>query len=88
MYFADFKDITGRSNESFLLEKKNLKELIDLLVHKYPNIKKLILDNDSNKIKKSISIVVNGNIVLKKDNINISFNKKDRIAFLLPFSGG
>ncbi|MBY9007300.1 MAG: MoaD/ThiS family protein [Candidatus Lokiarchaeota archaeon] len=87
LYFADFKDISGKSRELFLLEKKSLRELIDLIIGKYPKIKDLILENNDNKIKNTISIAINDNIT-KSIDLNISLNNEDKIAFLLPFSGG
>lgn len=70
------------------MKKNNLKELINLIIKKYPKIRDFILNKEGNKIKKSISIVINDSIVPNKDGLDMILKNHDKIAFLLPFSGG
>ena len=88
LYFADFKDITGKDKESFDLNKKNLTELVNLLLEKYEPIKNLIWDDKNQSLKRIISIAINDNLVQKKNQLSVSLSDGDKVAFLLPVSGG
>ncbi len=88
LYFADFKDITGKDNEDFELNNKNLTELVNLLLEKYEPLKSLIWDENNRSLKSIISLAVNDNLIKKKNQLSVSLNDGDRIAFLLPISGG
>ena len=88
LYFADFKDITGKDNEDFELNEKNLTELVNLLLEKYKPLKSLIWDENNRSLKSIISLAVNDNLIKKKNQLSVSLNDGDRIAFLLPISGG
>ncbi len=88
LYFADFKDITGKDKKSFDLNKKNLTELVNLLLEKYEPIKNLIWDDKNQSLKRIISIAINDNLVQKKNQLSVSLSDGDKVAFLLPISGG
>jgi len=88
LYFAEMKDITGKNKELFELSEGKITELLRLLFKKYPSIKQLIWNDTSLNIKSSISISIN-NTILEKNRIESrELIDNDRIAFLLPFSGG
>jgi MoaD family protein len=87
LYFAEFKDITGKEKENFELSDRNLLELLNLLFEKY-NLKNIILDEKSQKIHNLISIIINNKSIHEKNPLLISLNDGDTIAFLLPVSGG
>ena len=88
LYFAEFKDITGKEKENFNLNNSNLIELIDQLFLKYNSIKKLIWDDQTNNLKKYVSIAVNGEMAKSKNKLLTELSDGDKIAFLLPISGG
>ncbi|MFX1387642.1 MAG: MoaD/ThiS family protein [Promethearchaeota archaeon] len=88
LYFADFKDITGKDKEYFDLKKNGLIELVYLLLEKYELFKNLIWDEENQSLKSIISLAVNDNLVNKKKQLSLSFSEGDRVAFLLPVSGG
>lgn len=88
LYFAEFKDITGKEKENFNLNNSNLIELIDQLFLKYNSIKKLIWDEQANNLKKYVSIAVNGEMAKSKNKLLTKLSDGDKIAFLLPISGG
>ncbi len=88
LYFADFKDITGKDKEDFELNNKNLTELVNLLLEKYEPLKSLIWDENNRSLKSVISLAVNDNLIKKKNQLSVSLTEGDRIAFLLPISGG
>jgi MoaD family protein len=87
LYFAEFKDITGKEKEKFELSKNNLKELIDILLDKYP-IKNLIWDEEAQKLHNLISVIINNQAIHEKDPQLIDLDNGDTVAFLMPVSGG
>ena len=87
LYFAEFKEITGRDKEKFELSSNYLKELIDLLLEKY-KIRNLIWDEDVQRVHTLISIIINNQAIYEKDPLLVKLKDGDKIAFLLPVSGG
>jgi MoaD family protein len=87
LYFAEFKDITGKEKEKFKLAENNLSGLLKLLFKKY-KLKNIIWDEENRKIHNSISIIINNQAIHKKDPSIVKLNDGDRVAFLLPVSGG
>ena len=88
LYFAELKEITGKDKESFSLNDSKLLELINALFIKYDSIKKLIWEENKNNLKKNVSIVLNDEIVNHNNKLSIKLSEGDKIAFLLPISGG
>jgi MoaD family protein len=88
LYFAELKEITGKDKESFNLNHSELLELINALFKKYNSVKKLIWDENKNKLKKNVSFVLNDEIVNQSNKLSIELSEGDKIAFLLPISGG
>ncbi|MFX1394269.1 MAG: MoaD/ThiS family protein [Promethearchaeota archaeon] len=88
LYFADFKDITGKDKEYFELYNNGLPELINLLLEKYEPFKSLIWDEKNRSLKSIISLAVNDNLVNKKEQQSIYLSEGDKVVFLLPVSGG
>ena len=88
LYFADLKDITEKDKENFVINNNKLIEIVDLLVEKYHMIKDLIWNEKSSLLKNIISVAINDIVIHKKDKLSIELSEGDRIAFLLPVSGG
>ncbi|MBD3195615.1 MAG: hypothetical protein GF317_11195 [Candidatus Lokiarchaeota archaeon] len=89
LYFADFKAITQKEKEIFKLsENKDLMGIIEKLVESYPVMEKILLELPERSIKDTISIAVNHSIVKREDWDSIKLHDDDKIAFLLPVSGG
>ena len=88
LYFAEFKDLTGKENEQFELKQGNLKEMLDILFKKYNTTQKLIWDEKSQKIHNIISVIINNQPVHEKDPSLVTLKDGDKVAFLLPVSGG
>jgi len=89
LYFAEFKDITGKEKEKFEFSKKHLKDLIDLLIEKYGNkIQNLIWDEEAQKIHNLISTIINNQAIHERNPSLVNLNDGDTIAFLMPVSGG
>lgn len=89
LYFADLKSITDKEKEHIMLNgKKTLMRLIHQLIFKYPSLESILLDSHKGGIKKSISIAVNHSIIDRQKIKTYRLNKEDKVAFLLPVSGG
>ncbi|MFX1366640.1 MAG: MoaD/ThiS family protein [Promethearchaeota archaeon] len=87
LYFAELKEITKKEKEKFEISENNLKALLNILFEKY-ELKSIIWDEENQKIHNLISVVINNQVIHKKDPLTIDLNDGDTIAFLLPVSGG
>ncbi|MFW9773412.1 MAG: MoaD family protein [Promethearchaeota archaeon] len=87
LYFAEFKEITRKEKEEFNLSSENLLDLLNLLFDKY-KLKDLIWDERCQKIHDMISIIINNQSIQEKNPLLISLKNGDKVAFLLPVSGG
>jgi len=88
LYFANFKDITGKDREFLELKKNTVEELTSKLFSKYKPIKNLIWDDEIKNLKGNISIVINDKLITDKNKGKMAFVDGDKVAFLLPFAGG
>jgi MoaD family protein len=88
LYFAEFKDITGKSKEDFEMGGKTVGDLVSLLLKKYSRLEGILWDKNSQKIHSNISVVINKNPIHNKDPHSVNLSDGDTIAFLLPVSGG
>ena len=88
LYFADFKDITGKDREFLELDEKTVNGLTLKIFSKYNPIKNLIWDNEIKNLKGNISIVINDKLFTGKNKGKIELIDGDKVAFLLPFAGG
>ena len=88
LYFADFKDITGKAREFLELDDNTINELNSKIFNKYNPIKNLLWDDEIKSLKRNVSIVINDQIVNEKNAGKLKLKDGDKIAFLLPFAGG
>ncbi len=89
LYFAEFKDITGKEKEKFELSNNQLKSLIELLLNKYKlPLRNLLWDDNAQNISNLISVIINNQAVIQKNPLLTEIKDGDIIAFLLPVSGG
>ena len=88
LYFADFKDITGKEREFIELKDNTVDGLSSKIFNKYSPIKNLIWDNEIKNFKGNISIVINDKLIRDKNKRNMKLTDGDKVAFLLPFAGG
>jgi len=88
LYFADFKDITGKDREFLDLDEKTIVGLTSKIFSMYNPLKNLIWDNEIKNLKGNISIVINDKLFTGKNKGKIELIDGDKVAFLLPFAGG
>jgi MoaD family protein len=88
LYFADLKDITDKQKEEISLSEFSIRELKDTIFEKYPELKNQLWSTKKENFKPNISIVINDQKISKKYVLNYKLHKGDKIAFLLPISGG
>ena len=88
LYFADFKDITGKGREFLELKDNTVEGLTSKLFSKYNSIKNLIWDDEIKNLKGNISIVINDKLITDKNKGKMKLIDGDKVAFLLPFAGG
>ncbi len=87
LYFAEFKNITGKEREKFKLSKSTLAELLNILFEKY-KLRTLIWDEKNQKLHNLVSVIINNQATHEKNPSLINLNDRDTITFLLPVSGG
>ncbi|MFW9989864.1 MAG: MoaD/ThiS family protein, partial [Candidatus Odinarchaeota archaeon] len=73
--------------EQFELSSDTLKELLNILF-KNEKLKNLIWDKKNQQIHNLISIIINNQPIHEKNPSLVKLHNNDRIAFLLPVSGG
>jgi molybdopterin synthase sulfur carrier subunit len=75
LYFSQVKDKIGKNEEEIEFEGKTLKDLVDMLVNKYPNIEDIL--------KRSM-FAVNESY----ETMDYNLQDNDTIAIIPPVSGG
>jgi len=88
LYFADFKEITGKNREFLELKENTVEGLTSKILSKYNPIKNLIWNDEIKNLKENISIVINDKLITDKNKGKMKLRDGDKVAFLLPFAGG
>ena len=88
LYFADFKDISGKKREFIELKDNSVEGLTLKLLSKYNSFKNLIWDDEIKNLKGNISLVINDKLITDKNKGKMKLIDGDKVAFLLPFAGG
>jgi len=88
LYFADFKDITGKKKEFLELKEHTVEGLTSTILSKYNPIKNLIWNDELKNLKENITIVINDKLITDKNKGKMKLRDGDKVAFLLPFAGG
>ena len=88
LYFANFKDVTGKDREFLEIKENTVAFLASKILSKYNPIKNLIWDDEIKNLKRNISIVINDKLITDKNKGKMALVDGDKVAFLLPFSGG
>ncbi|MGV9197681.1 MAG: MoaD/ThiS family protein [Promethearchaeia archaeon] len=88
LYFADLREITQKRHEKIRLTEFSISELAEILFQKYSGLKKHLWSAEKNGFKPSISVVINDQKLSENNILTHKLEKGDKIAFLLPISGG
>ena len=88
LYFANFKDVSGKDSEYFELNENTIAGLTSMILSKYKPLENLIWDTRIKGLKKNISLVINDKLIQDKEKEHLVLTDGDKVAFLLPFSGG
>ena len=88
LYFAEFKEITGKDSEEYELTFNTLRGLIDLIIEKYYKMRDLIWDKKIDFIKNDISVIINNKAIYGQEILSTPLKNGDIIAFLFPVFGG
>ncbi len=67
LYFADFKDITGKDREFLELKENTVEGLTSEILSKYNPMQNLIWDDKIKSLKRNVSIVINDQMVHEKN---------------------
>lgn len=85
-YFAQLREVTGRPQEEYTLkDSANLGALIQSVARKWPRIGTLILEADTNRLKGSYQILVNGR---QTRNFDERLSSGEDVAIIPPIAGG
>ena len=88
LFFSELKELTGKDREVIHLENPTLKELLNSLLNTYPLLEPILCEKKNRNLRPNINVAINDKFIQKKDKKFISIKDGDRIAFLLPLSGG
>lgn len=88
LYFAELKEITLKREEFIDISGSSVKDLVEVLFEKYSPLKPLLWDSSTENLKNNVSIAINDVIVTKVEKLSIFLSSGDKVAFLLPISGG
>jgi MoaD family protein len=88
IYFAEFKRITEKDIEEFNLSSGQIKELIRLILNKYPNMQEILWNKEVDSISQYISVIVNNKPIHNPYVLSTLLKEGDEITFLSPISGG
>jgi MoaD family protein len=85
-YFAQLREVTGRAEEEYTLEDSaKLGTLIQGIIHKWPLVGTLILETNTNSLKGSYQILINGRTTR---NFGESLHHGEEVAIIPPVAGG
>ena len=82
-----FSNAVGKSELEIDFEGNTLKDLLKLLVDKYPKLKKEIYTT-AGKLTEYLCVFVNDKPISALNGINTKLKNDDEILFFIPISGG
>ncbi|MBN1803198.1 MAG: MoaD/ThiS family protein [Candidatus Lokiarchaeota archaeon] len=88
LYFAELKEIAQKDSEELEGSKISVIEIAKFIIKNHKTTKSILLNKSSDDLNPQISVAINDNFVKKNDIDKILVVDGDKIAFLLPLSGG
>ncbi|MEJ2294053.1 MAG: MoaD family protein [Candidatus Lokiarchaeota archaeon] len=88
LYFAKLKDITNKDWENFPSGEMMLIDLIFSLLKKYPTLKEILWNEQQYSLSSNVTLAINHKKISQINLQSFKLKETDKVAFLLPFSGG
>ena len=86
-FLRPFKDITGKSELELDTEVRNLRDLLKVLIDKYPKLEKEIFRKED-ELTDYICIFVNDKPISALNWLDTKLENGDNLLFFIPVSGG
>ena len=86
-FLRPFKDITGKGELDLDIEVRNLRDLLKILVDKYPKLEKEFFKK-GNELTDYICIFVNDKPISALNWLDTKLENGDNLLFFIPVSGG
>ena len=86
-FLRPFKDIIGKPELTLDIQGKTLKDLLLILVEKYPNLEKELF-TINNELTEYVCIFLNDKPITVLDFLNTELKNGDNLLFFIPVSGG
>jgi len=86
-FLRPFKDIIGKSEILLNIDVNTLKDLLNSLVSKYPQIEKEVFKKEQ-ELTDYICIFVNDKPISALNMLNTKLKNDDTLLFFIPVSGG
>jgi len=82
-----FSDVLGNRESDYDFEGSTLRDLIEDMVSKHPDMKKLFFEDDGLPTY-YLTILVNGKSVPPTDEAKLILRDSDKVVMFVPISGG
>ncbi len=86
-FLRPFKDVTGKSELELDIKGKTLKDLLKILVDKYPKLEKEFYTKND-ELTQYICIFVNDKPISALNFLDTELKNGDNLLFFIPVSGG
>ncbi|PTD94803.1 molybdopterin synthase sulfur carrier subunit [archaeon SCG-AAA382B04] len=86
-YFANFREITGKSEEQMEIQKNStIKNVLDKVIEEHPDLEQEIFED--NELSDYVNILVDRRNILDRNGLDTKISSNDTIAIFPPISGG
>ena len=86
-FLRPFKEIIGENELELEIEVKTLKDLLKILVDKYPKLEKELF-TENNELTEYICIFLNDKPISALNFLDTELKNGDNLLFFIPVSGG
>ena len=86
-FLRPFKEIIGKPKLDLKIEVKTLKDLLKILVDKYPKLNKELF-KENNELTDYVCIFINDKPISALNMLNTELKNGDTLLFFIPVSGG
>jgi len=86
-FLRPFKEVVGKSELDIVFEIHTLKDLLKILIEKYPKLEKEFFTN-KDELSEYICIFVNDKPISALNGLDTNLKNGDNLLFFIPVSGG